>query len=140
MPGNTRCRQAIGVLGRFHVPALRRRAAADQKGMVLLETALAIPLLAAVAVALAWGISLGATSMALGDAARLAAREIARGVDVSVAVAAAQAEVPAADVQVEEEGGSVIVIAVQDVAPPGPLLTGLAVTLSQRVAVPREWT
>jgi hypothetical protein len=108
--------------------------------MVLLETALAIPLLAAVAVALAWGISLGATSMALGDAARLAAREIARGVDVSVAVAAAQAEVPAADVQVEEEGGSVIVIAVQDVAPPGPLLTGLAVTLSQRVAVPREWT
>ena len=108
--------------------------------MVLLETALAIPLLAAVAVALAWGISLGATSMALGDAARLAAREIARGVDVSVALAAAQAEVPAADVQVAEEGGSVVVIAVQDVRPPGPLLSGLAVTLSQRVAVPQEWT
>ena len=33
--------------------------------MVLLETAVAIPLLAAVAIALAWGISLTATTMAL---------------------------------------------------------------------------
>ncbi len=34
------------------------------RGMVLLETALAIPLLAAVAIALAWGVSLTATTMA----------------------------------------------------------------------------
>ena len=108
--------------------------------MVLLETALAIPLLAAVAFVLAWGISLGATSMALGDAARQAAREIARGVDVPAALDAAQAAAPEADLQVEEAGGSVIVVAVQEVAAPGPILGGLGVTLSQRVAVPREWT
>ena len=108
--------------------------------MVLLETALAIPLLAAVTVALAWGISLGATSMALGDAARQAAREIARGVEVPAALEAAQVQAPGADLQVEEADGSVVVVAVQEVSAPGPLLGGLGVTLSQRVAVPREWT
>ena len=108
--------------------------------MVLLETALAIPLLAAVAIALAWGISLTATTMALGDAARQVARDVARGVTVPAAVAAAQAVAPGATIQVVGEGSSVVVLADKEVSAPVPILSGISVTLSQRVAIPREWT
>jgi hypothetical protein len=108
--------------------------------MVLLETALAIPLLAAVAIALAWGVSLTATTMALGDAARQVAREVARGVTVQAAIAAAQGVAPGASVQVIGEGASVVVVADQEVSAPVPILSGISFTLSQRVAIPREWT
>jgi hypothetical protein len=108
--------------------------------MVLLETALAIPLLVAVAIALAWGVSLTATTMALGDAARQVARDVARGVAVPAAVAAAQDVAPDATVYVAAEGTSVVVVADQDVSVPVPLLSGISITLSQRVAIPREWT
>jgi hypothetical protein len=108
--------------------------------MVLLEAALAIPLLAAVAVALAWGISLTGTSMALGDAARQVARDVARGVSVPAAVAAAQGLAPGASVQVLADGSEVVVVADQEVSAPGPILGGISVTLSERVVIPREWT
>lgn len=108
--------------------------------MVLLETALAIPILAAVAIALAWGISLTATTMALGDAARQVAREVARGVPVTAAVSGVQGVAPGATVEVVGEGSSVVVIAAQEVSAPVPILRGISVTLSQRVAIPREWT
>jgi hypothetical protein len=108
--------------------------------MVLLETALAIPLLAAVAVALAWGVSLAGTSVALADAARQAARDVARGVSATDAVASAQAAVQGSHVWVEDAGSSVVVVAERDVAGPGPVLRGISMTLSQRVAVPREWS
>jgi hypothetical protein len=109
-------------------------------GFVLLETALAIPLLAAVAVALAWGVSLGGTSMALGDAARQAARDVARGVDVSTAIASARGSAPGADLHVEAANGSVVVIAEQEVVAPVPILRGLSFRLSQHVVVPGEWS
>ncbi len=108
--------------------------------MVLLETALAIPLLAAVAIALAWGLSLTATSMALGDAARQVARDVARGVTVPEAVDAAKSVAPGATLHVVAEGSSVVVVADQEVSAPVPILTGISLTLSQRVAIPREWT
>jgi hypothetical protein len=108
--------------------------------MVLLETALAIPLLVAVAVALAWGVSLGATTMLLGDAARQVARDVARGVAVPEAIAAARTAAPGASFEVVGDGESVVVVADQRVSPPVPILRGISVTLSQRVAIPREWT
>jgi hypothetical protein len=108
--------------------------------MVLLETAVAIPLLAAVAIALAWGISLTATTMALGDAARQVARDVARGVSVPAALASAQDAAPGATLAVVDEGSSVVVIADKEVAAPVPVLSGISVTLTQRVAIPREWT
>jgi len=113
---------------------------AAQSGMVLLETALAIPLLAAVAVALAWGVSLGATTMLLGDAARQVARDVARGVAVAEAIAAARESAPGASIEVVGEGASVMVVADQRVSAPVPILNGIGVTLSQRVVIPREWT
>ena len=112
---------------------------ANDRGMVLLETALAIPLLLAVAVALCWGISLTATTMALGDAARSAARDLARGTPVSEALGRAQASAPGARLRIEDADDSVAVTADQEVSAPGPILRGISVTLTQRVVVPREW-
>lgn len=112
----------------------------SERGMVLLETAVAIPLLAAVAIALAWGMSLTATSMALGDAARQVARDVARGISVPAAVASAQDAAPGATLEVVDEGSSVVVVAGQAVSAPVPILSGISVTLTQRVAIPREWT
>lgn len=108
--------------------------------MVLLETALAIPLLAAVAIALAWGISLTATTMALGDAARQVARDVARGVTIDAAVAAAHGVAPGAMIRVDGDSASVVVVVDKEVSAPVPILRGISVTLSQRVAIPREWT
>jgi Flp pilus assembly protein TadG len=107
--------------------------------MVLLETALAIPLLLAIAVALSWGISLTATTMTLGDAARSAARDLARGTTVSEALSHAHASAPGAHLRIENSDDSVAVVADQDVSAPGPILRGISVTLTQRVVVPREW-
>lgn len=109
-------------------------------GSVLLETAVAIPLLLAVAVALAWAISLTATTLALGDAARQVARDVARGVAVSAAIETAQATAPGASLQVTADGDFVVVLADKQVPAPTPILSGITVTLSQRVAIPREWT
>jgi Flp pilus assembly protein TadG len=108
--------------------------------MVLLETALAIPLLAMVAVCMAWGLSLAATSLSLGDAARAAARDIARGEPSDEAVARAISSIPGARAHVEVGGDAAAVVVTDEVRAPVPLLAGLPVTITQRVAIPREWT
>ena len=108
--------------------------------MVLVEAAIAIPLLAAVAVCLAWGLSLASTSFALNDAARQAARDLARGVDVGSALAAATSAVPGTDMTLESGADPVVVAAHRTVTLPVPILAGITVDLVQRVAVPREWS
>lgn len=112
----------------------------SSRGSVLLETALAIPLLLAVTVALAWGLSLTAATMALGDAARQVAREVARGVPVSEAVAGAQEGVPDATIEVSTADEQVLVVVAQSVSAPVPVLSGISVDLSQKVVVPAEWS
>ena len=126
-------------VGRQHVDAPPRRCAGSDRGSVLLETALAVPLLMAVAVALAWGLSLAGTSAALGDAARTAARALARGEAPDDVLAQARGDAPAAEVTVEHGDGIVTVVLRQEVSAPVPVLDGLSVTIEQRVAVPREW-
>lgn len=129
--------RAVGGKGGFLPP---RSALRSSDGMVLLEMALAIPLLVAVTVALAWGISLAATSLALGDAARTAARDLARGEPSAQVLSRAQHAVPAARVSVADAGDSVAVVIDQDVHAPVPILSGVSVTLTSRVSIPREWT
>ncbi len=107
---------------------------------MLLETALAIPMLTAVALALVWGISLAATSMALGDTARSAARDLARGESMAVVLERARSQAPGASIRVEDAGESVLVIVDREVAAPVPILRGISVTVHQQVAIPREWT
>ena len=106
---------------------------------MLLETAIAITLLIAVALALAWVLSLGSTALGLADAARQVAREIARGVPADDAIAAAQVAAPGAVIRVVEEGATVTVVAERTVTAPVPVLRDLSVPLSQAVSIPAEW-
>lgn len=128
------------MVGRLAPPRARPARADRERGSVLLETAIAIPVLLAVTVALAWGLSLVGTAAALGDAVRQVARDVARGVPAADAVAAAQAELPDATITVEDVGGSATVVARRSVPAPVALLAGLAVPLTQQVTVPGEWS
>lgn len=107
--------------------------------MVLLETAVAIPVLVVVAVALAWVLSVATTSIALADAARSAARDLARGIAVEEAVRRAEALVPGSTLEVVPAGDAVTVVARRTMGAAVPILSGLQVPLEQSVTVPREW-
>lgn len=121
------------------LPRWGRSVTSDDAGMVIVETAIAIPALAVVAASLAWAVSIGAASLALGDAARAAARDIARGEAASTALARAGAEVPYATLTLGAEGSSAVVVATREVRAPVPGLSGVSVTITQRVAIPKEW-
>lgn len=125
--------------GRHQGAAPAHRGTGRDRGSVLLETVLAIPLLLMVAAALGWAVSLGAATAAVGDVARNAARAIARGDPVEAAIAAVRAGDGALVINVTESQGSVVVAVEKAIAPPLPLLAGLAITVSQRVTVLREW-
>jgi len=131
--------RAGGVGGRWRVGPLRATAHYDE-GMVLLETALSIPLLLVVTVALAWALSVATASLSLGDAARAAARDIARGESVEDSIARVASTVPGAHASVEDDGDVAVVVVTEDVRAAIPLLSGIPVTITQRVAIPKEWT
>jgi short subunit fatty acids transporter len=106
---------------------------------VLLETAIAIPVLAVIAAALAWALSLAVSSLALQEAARQVARDVARGVEATAAVTFAQEALPGAAISVREAGDRILVEASRMVPAPVPLLAGVTVPLTQQVSIPREW-
>lgn len=116
------------------------RAGLGDEGAVVVEAALAIPALLVVALVLAWVVSLAAAYAGVGDTARSVARDLARGVSVAQAMASAQVDAPDTDVVVATVGDLVTVEATRELAPPLPFLSGAAVTLHQRVTVPREWS
>jgi len=120
-------------------PVRRSRPSGDA-GAVLLEAAIAIPMLLAVALCLAWAVSLAATSLALGDVVRQSARDAARGVPIGEALDSARAAAPGALLRVVHEDDAMVVLAEQQVRAPGPVLEGISVTVTQRVAVPVEWS
>ena len=62
------------------------------------EAAIVVPIMAAFALALVWLITLGIAQVRAVDAARDAAREMARGDDAAAAVSAARRTAPAAHV------------------------------------------
>lgn len=116
-----------------------RRERSDS-GMVLAETALAIPVLTAVAVVLAWGVTLAIDVLSLADTARQVARDVARGVSIEAAVDAATREHPDASVIVEESAEWVTVSAESVVRAPIPVLSGLVLPIRQSVTLSREWS
>lgn len=116
-----------------------RRERSDS-GMVLAETALAIPVLTAVAVVLAWGVTLAIDVLSLADTARQVARDVARGVSIEAAVDAASREHPDASVIVEESAEWVTVSAESVVRSPIPMLSGLVLPIRQSVTLSREWS
>ncbi len=109
-----------------------------ERGSVLLETALAIPCLLAVGVALLWGLSIGSTILALSSTAHEAARAIARGDSPASVAALAAAGAPRAQVQVDEGSDLVSVALSQQVSIPLPLLEGYRLTVHRSATAARE--
>lgn len=103
-----------------------RRDRPDQRGAVTAELALGIPLLLAVVVALVWLLAVGAGQVRVVDAAREAARSLARGDDQAVAVARAEEVAGArATVTVVSTGPQVRVLVTRRLDGPGGLLDAL---------------
>ena len=95
----------------------------SEDGMVTAETAVVLPVLVAVTLAMVWLLTLGVAQMKVTDAAREAARALARGEPVDRAVQLAQQAAPGSAVTVETSDGMVVVTVRQDVAPPGGVLS-----------------
>lgn len=103
----------------------RRVGRRDQCGAVTAEAALVLPVLAAVTLALVWMLGLAVTQVRVTDAAREAARAVARGDPVEEATALAHVAAPGAEVSIEAGGERVRVHVARSVRPPGELLGSL---------------
>ncbi|MHB1800967.1 MAG: TadE family type IV pilus minor pilin [Actinomycetes bacterium] len=83
----------------------RTRWFGDDRGMVTAETALVLPVILLVFAAVLWGVTVASAQLAVVDAARLAARAVARGDDpAQVRQLVARAGPPGAAIAVEQEG------------------------------------
>ncbi|NYG58976.1 Flp pilus assembly protein TadG [Nocardioides daedukensis] len=102
------------------------------------ETALALPLLVAVTLAMVWMVAFGVQQMKATDAAREAARAMARGESSEDATELARRVVPRAEVSVSESAGRITVVVVAEVASPvGPFSLGGS-TRGEAVALVEE--
>ena len=99
----------------------RRRSAggSDERGSVTAEAAIVLPLMAAVALCLIWVITIGIAQIQVVDAARDAARAVARGESHAEATDAARATAPeGADVVVTTaDGTATVTVSARRVAP-----------------------
>jgi hypothetical protein len=109
---------------------------ADEDGSVTAEAAVVLPVIAAFALALVWMLSVGIAKVETVDAARDAARAIARGDDPAQAVAtAARTAPPNSDIHIDYAAGLVTVTVSATVQPPGWLLAQLpAVSIGSRAS------
>jgi hypothetical protein len=116
----------------------RHQRLADERGSALLETALAIPVLAGVTLALLWGLGLGITALALGDTARNAARAIARGEPADQVAGWVSSQAPRAQVHIHDQGDLVTVLLTQEFLVPVPVLDGAGTTVRQSATAAKE--
>lgn len=108
--------------------AARRRVAGarPERGAVTAELAMVLPLLLAVVVAMTWLLSVGLAQVRTVDAAREAARALARGEDEARATSlAVQVAPPGSQVSVGRADGTVIVTVSGTVQGPGGLFGAL---------------
>ncbi len=115
-----------------------RPSSSDERGSTVLESALAIPSLIAVAFVLLWGLVIGMSNVRLAAAAHDMARGLARGEAAEQLVARAAAQLPGSQVTIDANGDLVAVTIRQDVMAPGGLLAGRGLTLEQGAVAPRE--
>lgn len=108
-------------------PQLTFGGAAGQRGTVTVEAAVVLPIIAAFALTLVWMLTVGIAKVETVDAARDAARAIARGDDPEQArVIAARTAPPDADIHISEDRtGEVTVTVSVRAEPPGWLLVPL---------------
>lgn len=113
----------------------------DERGVVTAETAVALPLLIAVTLAMTWMLSFGLAQMRSTDAAREAARALARGESVAAATALAHRVSPGVEVRISRDAERVHVTVVDRVEVPGGMLDALGgVTHGEAVALVEEGT
>lgn len=130
--------QRRAVRSRGRDPATDPAGAPDESGAVSAELALGAPLLLALTWALAWVLVVGVSQVRTVDAAREAARALARGDPPAAALAMARQIAPAgARVTVSRAGTRVrVVVRARIAAPGGSLAAGMAVQLqSEAVAL-----
>lgn len=112
----------------------------SDQGSVTAEAAVVLPVVAAFALTLVWMVSVGIAQIQVVDAARDAARGLARGDDLAAAVSAARRSAPAhAVIQVSYDAETVNVAVSSDQRGPGWLFIPLpAVTLHAESTVEVE--
>jgi Flp pilus assembly protein TadG len=102
------------------------RVLVDERGSVTAETAMVVPALVAVALALAWLLALGATQVRVVDAAREVARAAARDDASSSAIDLGHRVAPrGASISVRRDNGRVVARVQAAVRGPGGLLSFL---------------
>lgn len=102
------------------------RTGRDERGAVTAELAMVLPLLLAVTAGLVWFLVVGLGQIRATDAAREAARALARGEDHATATGLATDIGPAgSEVSVSESDGLVVVTVTAHVDGPGGLLAAL---------------
>ena len=117
-----------------------RRPQTADSGAVTVEAAFAIVGLVAVVLALAWCLGLLGAQLAVGEAARAAARSAARGDDQVTVTLEARRLVPGSSVVVRVDGDHLVVEVSRDVQPPGGLARWGSVHLSAESVAAREMT
>ena len=98
-----------------------RRGCQGQRGAATAELALCLPLLVSLTIGLVWLLSVGETQVRIIDAAREAARAVARGDVSGSAVTRAREVAPGSTVTVTVEDGEVVATATDSVGGPGGL-------------------
>ena len=109
-----------------------------ERGSVLLETAIAIPMLFGIAMSLIWCLGVATTALSLGDVARESARAIARGESVEVIARKTNELAPKAQLNIDQSAESVRVELTQYVSLPMPMLDGLGITVHRSALAARE--
>ena len=117
----------------MHLDSLPFPPRSSDRGSVVVEAALVIPVLVTVTVLLVWVASLGATYVRLLDVAQTAARQASRGVIDA-------ASDPSADVTLTEHDGLIRAEASQTVAPPLLGFADWGVTVRAEAHAVPEWS
>lgn len=112
----------------------------DERGVVTAEAAVVLPLLVAITMAMLWLLVVGIAQMQATDAAREAARAVARGEPVEHAERLALLASPGSEVAVARDAGLVVVTVTRTVTSPGGLLDAVpgARVTAEAAAVPEE--
>lgn len=107
--------------------------------MVTVETAIAIPVVLAMAGIGLWGLTTTAAAVALSDAGRTAARDLARGASHEYVHEQLRERLPDINSEIEVRDDVVIVRVHRFVTVPVPLLSGLGIDLRASFVAPLEW-
>jgi len=108
------------------------------RGSVTLEAALVLPLLLVVTGVLLWGMSVGFTALAMGDAVRTSARLIARGESAELVMSRLQESLPDTELSLESRGPDLVISAAHYMSVPIPVFGNVGFTITQAATAPVE--